>query len=289
MDARDLEIFEVVARLGGMNKAAAALNTVQSNVTVRIRALEEDLGVALFRRHARGVSLTHAGLRLLPYASRIRTLIDEARRAAGEDDIPKGPLAIGSLETTAAQRLSPIITAFGTAYPEVQLSLKVGTNSVMIEKVAECEVDGAFVCAPVSHPDLVSETVFREELVLASAPEVKSIETILQSNCRILVKGPGCAYRAKFEQWLDRRGITHFTYLEFGTIDAIIGCIAAGLGVALLPRIVVEGAAKEGRVRLHELPAKESLVETVFIRRRDLFEFSALKAFMATFRTTQTA
>jgi len=66
MDASDLRIFEAVARLGGMNRAAAALNTVQSNVTARIRALEEQLGVQLFRRTSRGVSLTAAGERLLP-------------------------------------------------------------------------------------------------------------------------------------------------------------------------------------------------------------------------------
>jgi DNA-binding transcriptional LysR family regulator len=66
MDAADLRIFEAVARLGVMHKAALELNTVQSNVTARIRFLEEDLGVALFRRHSRGVSPTRAGQQLLP-------------------------------------------------------------------------------------------------------------------------------------------------------------------------------------------------------------------------------
>jgi len=68
MDATDLKTFEAVARLGGMNRAAAELNTVQSNVTTRIRALEEELGTPLFQRHSRGVVLTDAGRRLLPYA-----------------------------------------------------------------------------------------------------------------------------------------------------------------------------------------------------------------------------
>ena len=99
MDAADLRIFEAVARLGGMHKAAAELNTVQSNVTARIRVLEEELGLALFRRHSRGVVLTHAGQRLLPYAIKIAAILTEAKRAVMDSDEPSGPLAIGSLET----------------------------------------------------------------------------------------------------------------------------------------------------------------------------------------------
>src|ERR671928_175025 len=106
MDAADLRIFEAVARLGGMNRAAAELNTVQSNVTTRIRLLEEDLGTPLFERHSRGVTPTPAGRRLLPYAARLRHVLDDARRAVRDDGEPKGPLTIGALEATAALRLS---------------------------------------------------------------------------------------------------------------------------------------------------------------------------------------
>ena len=81
MDRADLRIFEAVARLGGMSRAAAELNTVQSNVTARIRLLEEELGAPLFERHSRGVTLTAAGRRLLPYAASARQLFEEARRA----------------------------------------------------------------------------------------------------------------------------------------------------------------------------------------------------------------
>src|SRR5271154_5286385 len=97
MDAADLRIFEAVARLSGMNRAAGELNTLQSNVTARIRLLEESLGIALFQRHSRGVTLTPAGQRLLPYAGKVALLIDEARRAVADDGLPKGRLTLGSL------------------------------------------------------------------------------------------------------------------------------------------------------------------------------------------------
>jgi LysR family transcriptional regulator, cell division regulator len=117
MDASDLRIFEAVARLGGMNRAAAELNTVQSNVTARIRALEDALGVSLFRRTSRGAVLTAAGERLLPYASRVARLLDEARHAARDDGTPRGALVIGSLETTAALRLTPSLAASSQPSP----------------------------------------------------------------------------------------------------------------------------------------------------------------------------
>ena len=90
MDATDLRVFEAVARLGGMSRAAAELNTVQSNVTARIRRLEGELGTTLFERHSRGVTLTAAGQRLLPYAVQVGSLLAEARRAAIDDGTPRG-------------------------------------------------------------------------------------------------------------------------------------------------------------------------------------------------------
>src|ERR1700679_1599365 len=97
MDAADLKVFEAVARLGGMNRAAVELSTVQSNVTARIQALEADLGSVLLERHSRGVSLTQAGQRLLPYADKVARLLDDARRATCDDGAPRGVLTIGSL------------------------------------------------------------------------------------------------------------------------------------------------------------------------------------------------
>src|SRR3978361_1357683 len=99
MDTAELKVFEAVARTGGMNRAAAELNTVQSNVTARIRALEDDLGCSLFERHSRGVALTAAGGRVLPYARRLAWLLADAVRAVRDDGTPRGPLTIGSLET----------------------------------------------------------------------------------------------------------------------------------------------------------------------------------------------
>src|SRR3954467_15251098 len=127
MDAGDLRVFEAVARLGGMNRAAAELHTVQSNVTARIRQLEDELGTALFQRNSRGVVLTQAGPRLLPYAARGTNLLADAKRAVADDGTPRGPLVIGSLETTAGLRLPGVLAAFAERYPQADLELATRT------------------------------------------------------------------------------------------------------------------------------------------------------------------
>src|SRR6185312_2218407 len=179
MDTRDLATFATVARLGGMGRAARALNTVQSNVTQRVRRLEEQLGVALFERSRAGARLTAAGQRLMPYANRLDALLEEAGRAARDDGAPRGTLSIGSLETTAALRLSSLLASYARAHAHVDLVLRTGTTAEMIEQVLDRTLEGAFVCGPVAHPELVATATFEEELALLTAPSRKSMATLL--------------------------------------------------------------------------------------------------------------
>lgn len=145
----------------------------------------------------------------------------------------------------------------------------------------EHQLDGAFVCGPVDHPALEETVVFREELVLATAAPAAGLEALAGAEApRILVLRAGCSYRQRLEDVLARRGIVAVRRLEFGTLDAIFGCVAAGLGITLMPRAVVEAAALRSRIAVHALTPAEAEVETVFIRRRDALEPSALRAFL---------
>jgi DNA-binding transcriptional LysR family regulator len=284
MDAGDLRVFEAVARLGGMSRAAAELNTVQSNVTARIRQLEQDLGVALFQRHSRGVALTAAGQRLLPHALRAQHVLAEARRAAVDDGTPKGALRVGSLETTAALRLSPLLTAFVARHPEVDLVLETGTTAELIGRVLAHQLEGALVCGPVDHPLLHQETVFREELVVVPAPGISLDALRTADRLKIVVLRAGCSYRQRLEAILAARGIVGMRVLEFGTLDSILACAAAGIGVTLLPRVVVREAWRDGRVALHGLPRAEAQADTLFVRCHDSFVSSTLAAFLQEIR-----
>lgn len=280
MDAADLKVFEAVARLGGMNRAAEELNTVQSNVTQRIKRLEEDLGTGLFDRHSRGVSLTAAGKRLLPYARDIRNTLDDARRAVIDDGTPTGALTLGALETTAALRLNQHFTNFVARHPGVDLTLRTGTTAELIAMTLNREVEGAFCCGPVDHPELVSRTVFHEELVILSAPDQTHLDDVLSKpDVRLIVLRAGCSYRQRMEEVLIRRGVVGTRLLEFGTLEVIIGSVSAGLGITMLPKNLIGHTWDAGRVAVHTLPRTDASVDTLYIQRKDTRQSSAASAF----------
>jgi DNA-binding transcriptional LysR family regulator len=281
VDASDLKLFLTVARTGSISRAAQELNTVQSNVTARLRALEERLETVLLERSHRGVILTAAGQRLLPYAERVGHLLDDAKRAVRDDGQPAGPLVIGSLETTAALRLSPLLAHFAQTYPAVDLSLRTGTSCELIAQVLGRVLDGAFVCGPVDHSDLTAETMFAEELAILTAPSVADVASLLAKNdVKIIVLRAGCSYRLILEGWLARRGIVGVRVMEFGTLETIVNCVGAGLGITLLPRALVGRVWRNEQVALHALPDGGGRVETVFIRHREAYASSALHAFL---------
>jgi DNA-binding transcriptional LysR family regulator len=281
MEASDLRMFAAVARTGGIGRAAAELNTVQSNVTTRMRQLEAELGAPLLNRHSRGVTLTPAGRRLLPYAARIGDLMGQARRAVADDGLPRGPLILGTLESTAALRLPPLLVSYAARHPEVDLTLRTGTTAELIEAVLDQRLEGALVAGPVAHPALCEEMMFREELVIATAPDIRSLDQLGRDrDVRVIVFRAGCSYRLSLEAILARRGIVGVRRLEFGSLDAIIGCVAAGIGITMFPRAVLARAWRDGAIAIHDLPAAEAQVDTLFIRRRDGFVSSALAAFL---------
>ena len=283
LESTQLKIFAAVARYGSITRAAENLHTVQSNVTVHIRALEEELGVRLLHRHRRGVTLTQAGEQLLPYAMKTQGVLDEARQAVdGRDRTPMGLLRVGTLETTAAIRLPQIVAQFGKKHPEVDLSLVTGTTGALTKEVLGYRLEGAFVAGPSMDPALLDEKVFVEELVVLTSPKVRDLRELskVRDEVKILVFREGCSYRTRLERILLEKGVRKIKVMEFGTLDGILGCAAAGLGITMLPKALLRTAKDRSKVGIHKLPPNEARVETIFIRRRDGFVGPALAAFM---------
>jgi DNA-binding transcriptional LysR family regulator len=283
MELSDLVTFSVVARTGGVTRAADELNTVQSNITQRVKALEAEIATPLFERHSRGMTLTGAGRRLLPYAQRMAALSREAILAARDDGEPKGPLAIGSMETTAAVRLPSLLAQFHRRFPAVRLTVRTGTTADLVAAVLDGALDGAFVAGPIDHAELTAATAFREELVLVTASRWTSLAALRagtsESGPTALVFRSGCTYRLRLEHVFAEFGWPSAARFEFGTLDGMIGCVAADMGVTLLPRAVVERDDQKGNIRIHALNASQSRVDTLFIQRRSAHQYSALQAF----------
>ena len=285
MELSDLTTFATVAHTGGITRAADELNTVQSNITQRVKALEAEIGTPLFERHSRGMTLTGAGRRLLPYAQRMAALLREAVLAARDDGEPKGPLSIGSMETTAAVRLPALLAEFHRRFPAVQLSLRTATTADLVASVLDGTFDGAFVAGPIDHDELTATTAFKEELVLVTTSRWKSLAALRagtsESGPTALVFRTGCTYRQRLEQVFTEFGWPSAARFEFGTLDGMIGCVAADMGVTLLPRAVVERRDLSGSIHLHALSASQSRVDTLFIQRRGAHQYSALQGFVA--------
>ena len=279
MDLQALKFFRAVAELGSISGAARELNYAQSNLTTKIQQLETELQTTLFYRHNRGTSLTDKGKVLLSYTDEIFHLLDEVRNVMNDEQTPKGPLVIGSMETTAAVRLPILLSKYHREYPAVDLTLKTGPTEQNVQDVLQYELDGAFVAGPIKHPDLTYKTVIEEELVLITDSfDLSSIQEI--KNRTILVFRNGCSYRARFEEWLHHEGVLPEKIMEFGTLDGIIGCVSAGLGISLLPRSVVEKHIKDDLLVQHSIPNLFGKIKTLFIYRKDKYMSTSLRQFI---------
>jgi len=129
MDLSDLQIFSAVVHEGSVTRAAERLRRVQSNVTTRIRQLEEDLRVTLFIREGKRLHLAPAGQVLLGYAERLLALAEEARGAV-HDEQPRGTFRLGAMESTAAVRLPGLLSEYHKRHPGVVLELRTGNHQL---------------------------------------------------------------------------------------------------------------------------------------------------------------
>jgi DNA-binding transcriptional LysR family regulator len=284
MELSSLRIFKTVAEEGSVTQAAARLHRVQSNVSARLNQLEESLGVTLFNRSGRRMLITAEGTRLLEYADRLLRLADEAQMSVRGENEPSGQLRIGSMETTAAARLPRVLGAFHRKYPQVDLLLDTGPTDYQIQQVLNHKVDLALVSGPVERPELEQAPVFVEELVLLTDAMHGPVTGPADVARRTLLGfRSGCSYRRRLEWWFADAGVAHTRIAEFGTFEAIIGCVAAGMGVAMMPREVLRQRGLGRTVQCHTLPPEVAEVETVMVWRRDIPHHAARDAFIASF------
>ncbi|SBW07196.1 Transcriptional regulator, LysR family [uncultured Alphaproteobacteria bacterium] len=262
LDFLALETFLAIGETGSVTAAAQRLNCVQSAVTARLRKLEDGLGATLAERHARGVTLTEAGERLMCYARRIARLAEEAEGAVTHAARTEDRLRLGTMETTAAARLPRILARLRADAPELRLSLATGPSDHLTREVLAGRLDAALIGGRIEHPELSLRPVLTEELVEAQAPGLGDM-----AKRTLLAFRRGCSYRARAEAWLRHDRRAPFEVMEFGSLDAILGCAEAGLGIAVLPRVTVEGRAPA--LALADLPPTFARLETCLIARAD--------------------
>lgn len=279
MDFVALEIFCAVALEGSVTRAAQQLQRAQSNVTTRVRQLEDDLGSALFLREGKRMALTPEGEIFLGYAQQLLALAEEARQALHPAQ-PQGRLRLGAMESTAASRLPGPLAQFHGQWPGVALELSTGASQDLLERLRAHALDAVLIAWPPgqpSDPALDAVPVFCEELLLAlpahhapiSGPQEVQPATLAAFNA-------GCSYRRIAEQWLSAR-TPPLQLLELGSYHAILACVAAGNCVGVVPRSVLELARTPPPLHLHPLQS----VETLLVRRAG-YRSAALEALQQT-------
>jgi len=267
MDLSGLRIFTAVVRAGGVTRAAERLHRVQSNVTTRIRQLEEELGVSLFIRNGKRLHLAPAGRVLLDYADRLLALADEARDAV-QDSRPRGVLRLGAMESTAAIRLPGPLAEYHRRYPAVALELRTGNPQQLATYILAGELDAALVAEPIVDGPFEHAPAFVEELVIVGAASHPPIGKTSGVPRTMVAFERGCPHRKRLEDWYASRGEMPERTIELGSYHAMLGCVAAGMGVALLPRSVLSTFPESKRLFVHELPSGKNRAATLLIWRK---------------------
>ncbi|AYL98819.1 LysR family transcriptional regulator [Mucilaginibacter celer] len=281
MNTNDLKIFEAVAANGSFTKAAEAMFTVQSNVTARIKNLEEEFGADLFSRTSRKVTLTSAGETLMQYSKQIDHLMQEAKKDIKKFGQVSGSLKIGCIETTMAFKVPDILGRFTDAYPDVDLEFKSQMRSELISDVINYKLDAAFVSAPINSPELEQLHIKEEQLVIlapAQGPELK--ELLTAQPLKIIVFDQGCVFRARLEAWLNAKGIIQYKSIVLNSLEGIINFVEAGLGISILPAELITQYYAGRKLKTHALNKELGTMSTVLIYRKNIPQTRALKAFV---------
>ncbi len=248
MNHTSLEIFSIVAEELSINKAAKRLGRVQSNITTRIQHLEDELDVRLFIRENRRLKLSAQGHKFLVYAKKILSLAEEARQAL-HPLMPSGKLALGSMESTAASRLTIPLAIFTKTCPEVELTFVTQPTQQLIEKVQSLALDSALVALPLNQEgnvdcpaDLSYQPLFVEKLVLLLPVGINTIKNKTQiESKKFAAFAQGCTYREialSMLKKVDEQG-TLLQIQEVNSYHAMLTCVASGNYFCLLPESVL--------------------------------------------------
>jgi len=248
MQLKHLRTFLAVASTLSFTKAGQKVHLAQSSVTEQIQSLEVDLGVALFERTQRKLSLTDAGAKLVEYAEAMLALAADARAAVAGNAEMRGRLSVGALETLCAHWLAPVLADFQGKYPALQVELQAAGTGALREAVRDGSLDLCFsFTQPLPDSGLHSECVGSDELVLlvSAGHALGGLASVGPRDVvgeRFLVTPQGCVYRGMFDRAFSASGgkVPHVAG-EYGSLGAIVNMVRAGFGCALMPRLAVTG------------------------------------------------
>ena len=281
MDLQTLQFFCTAAAEGSLTKAAQKLNYAQSNLSTRMRALEQELGVTLFQRGTGGSRLTPKGEVLFSYAQRVLKLADETISAVQDEGTAQGTLLLGTMESAAFSLLPSLLKAFHRQFPQVKTMVKTMPSQQAIQAVLDYQMDAAIVGGEVHDPELVCLPLTHERLVLLSAQNAP-MEELLRKP--LVVFQQGCSYRKRLEQIQTKYGVVPEGIMEMNSLGAILASVVAGLGVSLFPESTLASLRESRCLTATELPFDLSDIAVCLIHRKNGYLPTALRELAACFQ-----
>ncbi|MGE7913634.1 LysR family transcriptional regulator [Lysinibacillus xylanilyticus] len=264
MDIKQLQTFLTASETLSFTQTAQLLDYAQSTITAQIKSLEEELGVVLFERLGKRITLTEEGKRLQQYALKMLDLDMEMKKAMLNEQ-EQAVLKIGAQESQCVYRLPSILQQFQKSHPKVKIIFKpVHTTEIAKDLLQSGNLDVAFITDIYREtPMLQRERLLQEQLIFVSAPtddnEGENVFSLQElSKETMLLTESGCSYRNQLEIELQQEGVHPLQMIEFASIEAIKQCVMAGLGISFLPKMVVEKELENGSLK--ELDPSLSLV-----------------------------
>src|SRR6202453_547548 len=286
MEVRQLEMFRTLAQELNFTRTAEIVHTVQSNVTAQIKALEEELGVPLFDRLGRRVTLTDAGRNFLPFAEQALAAMQQGQRSVQSGAEPSGPLRVGVPESMLAYRLPQVLRIFHRRFPHVELIFRPQFDEVLPVMLESGRLDMAVCMIEESPNPAIKSIPLRSERIfllahpghpLAARRTVKASD--LAGQALLLTEG-GCGYRLKLDRQMAIENIRPGNVTEFSSVEAIKQCVLAGMGLGLLPAIVVARELRQHQLKVLHWAGPSMDIATHILWHKDKWISPAMAAFM---------
>ena len=269
MEVHQLRYVCAIADTGNFSRAAERCQIAQPSLSQQVQKLEEDLGAKLFDRLGRSIRLTEAGRAFIPQARAILEQMDAARSSAADKNADlRGNVAVGVIPTVAPYLMPRYTAAFAKKYPDAKLRIVEDTTSVLVKGLRDLSIDVAILALPLRHKDLELFPIRTEPLfaVLRSdhprAPRKSLALKDLRGESFVMLRDGHCFRDLSMGACAHAR-ITPNIAFESGQFSSLLGMVAAGVGVSLVPEMAIDRNAGCRYVRLSDAQATRTIVAAV--------------------------
>ena len=242
-----------MARHGSVSRAAAELHLTQPAVSMQMKQLEDQIGLALIDQIGKKMVLTEAGQELRGRAADIAARMSDLNAAMdGFRDLQRGILRL-AVVSTANYFLPRILADYSARHPGVRISLRVANRAAVLSALADNETDLAITGLPPEGVDLIAQNFMDNPLVVIAAPghplaAEASIDLKRLEGMTLVVREAGSGTRAAMDRVFAEQGIEYRPGCEFNTNEAIKQAVQAGLGLGVAPLQTVELERETGRL-----------------------------------------